>query len=238
MSLLLLTSVVASSATKAPTYDNLYSEDENSFINMTCKASDLDKEKFRECFFIQNKIRKINTNEVGLSAQIAKLTDDEILKEAKSKIKNDCSKNESTRIKSKGHSFIGKTKQDKEELEHSFCECTSIKGSEVKCLKKLALGISDLLENTCIIETEVTNRLFRKESESKWVSDRKPDFACGLVSQITLEIDENKNWKYTKINFSQAKSEGCNFELNKPFIYKLLYGEKTFKADCKYLDFE
>jgi len=84
-------------------------------------------------------------------------------------------------------------------IEFEGAECDPDRtGTLLTCkFQQVFLTTDSAPANTCMITTNAYDRVFRKESPTRYVSSVGPDGACGLVDVATLEDGGGVRWTLT-----------------------------------------
>jgi len=80
------------------------------------------------------------------------------------------------------------------EFEGAECELDS-NGTRLACtFQQVFLTTSGIAPDTCLVTTNRYDRVFRRESATRWVSTDGPDGACGLLDVATLQDEGGVRW--------------------------------------------
>jgi hypothetical protein len=83
------------------------------------------------------------------------------------------------------------------EFEGGECE-TEDRGGRLRCsFQQVYLTTDNAPRDTCMITTNAYDRVFRKETPTRWVSSVGPEGVCGLMDVATLEDGGGVRWTMT-----------------------------------------
>ena len=63
--------------------------------------------------------------------------------------------------------------------------------------QQVFLTTSDVLPDTCLVTTNRYDRVFRKETAARWVSDEGPEGVCAVRDVATLQDEGTVRWTMT-----------------------------------------
>jgi hypothetical protein len=92
-------------------------------------------------------------------------------------------------------------------------------GERMTCqFQQVLLTVSDLAPQTCFVTTNHYDRVFEKQTATRWVSRQQPDGPCGTVDVATLQDDGGIKWtmEMRKIVTSKDASPACLLVDEKP----------------------
>src|SRR5262249_40819392 len=83
------------------------------------------------------------------------------------------------------------------EFEGGECD-TDRTGQSLRCkFQQVFLTTEQAPPNTCMITTNAYDRVFRKETDTRWVSSSGPEGICSLMDTATLEDGGTVKWTLT-----------------------------------------
>ncbi len=80
------------------------------------------------------------------------------------------------------------------DFEGGECELDASRNAMTCTFQQVFLTTSAAAPDTCLITTNRYERVFRRESESRWMSTEGPEGVCGLLDVATLQDDGGVRW--------------------------------------------
>jgi hypothetical protein len=79
-------------------------------------------------------------------------------------------------------------------------------GKTMTCqFEQVLITPSDLAPQTCFVTTNHYDRVFEKQTSTRWISRQPPEGACGLVETTTLQDDGGVKWRMEMVKVVTAK---------------------------------
>ena len=92
------------------------------------------------------------------------------------------------------HVLANATKPTDLDFEGGECELAA-NGNKMSCIfQQVFLTTSDVAPDTCLITTNRYQRVFDRDSVTRWVSTEGPEGVCGLLDVATLQDDGGVRW--------------------------------------------
>jgi hypothetical protein len=92
------------------------------------------------------------------------------------------------------------------DFEGGECEVAS-DGAKMTCqFEQVMITTSDVAPQTCFVTTNHYDRIFEKETATRWVNRQAPEGACGIVDTTTLQDDGGVKWTMEMRKIVTAKN--------------------------------
>ena len=95
-------------------------------------------------------------------------------------------------------------------FEGAECEINKA-GDALDCqFQQVFLTLSDVVPDTCLVTTNRYQRVFRRQSNVRWISSEGPTGECGLLDIVTLQDDGGVRWTMTiRKDAMRKEAPGC-----------------------------
>ena len=118
--------------------------------------------------------------------------------------------------------FLANTRKPAD-LDFAAAECdVAENGERMTCrFRQVFLTTSAVDSASCVITTNGYERIFRRETSSRWVSQSAPSGACGVVETTTLEDGGGTRWTMTIQSATTVRSSQpeCLAGSQEPDVY-------------------
>jgi hypothetical protein len=80
------------------------------------------------------------------------------------------------------------------EFEGGECDVDAT-GTSMDCnFQQLFLTTSDVAPDTCLVTTNRYQRVFQRDSPTRWINKEGPEGECGVVEMVTLQDEGGVRW--------------------------------------------
>jgi hypothetical protein len=103
------------------------------------------------------------------------------------------------------------TKSTDLDFQGAECERSRNRNTMTCTFQQVFLTTSAVVPDTCLITTNRYERTFRRESETRWVSNEEPQGICGVRDVATLHDDGGMKWtlEFHKVVTRKAAAASC-----------------------------
>ncbi len=109
------------------------------------------------------------------------------------------------------------------DLDFTAAECDLVSnGEQMVCrFRQVFLTVSGIDATTCVITTNGYERIFRRDTGARWVSESAPTGDCGVVETIALEDGGGTRWTMTvrTAGTLRADQQECRAASQEPEVY-------------------
>ena len=194
--LLVLSTTIVNAQSIAPRFFDQTAEHENDALTMTCEGT----APFAslECTFIGTSVSKPTLQEFAADQTATRerfaarsATD---LKDQQAFICKDLATNEARITNAHLPPGRARVEQRHQAWLQQFCSCRT-----KECIVSAMVAESTDNATTCTVSASTFTAHFEKVSERKWVSNNGPEGACGVISILTIEKEDNyEAYTYTE----------------------------------------